>query len=168
MIAALGLAIILTAAPVNSQQVAETATYIQQIATKGMTARRARHLARLIEYWSDYYHVDPKLIAAILRQESDFESGIKSCWDVIRHREPAVTCDYGIAQVNEIWIEVWNLDPVLLQNDDGYGIAVAARILTRLQKYYGDEPDWYGRYNSAVPSKKAVYLEQLDQFLVQE
>lgn len=165
---ALMLAVTLAGTPAVNPQVVDTASYIQQISTTKVSDRRARHLARLIQYWSDYYHVEPKLIAAILRQESDFESGVKSCWNVIRHHAPAITCDYGIAQVNEVWIQTWKLDPVLLQDDDGYGIAVAARILSRLKKDYGDEPDWYGRYNSAVPSKKAVYLEQLGQFLAQE
>lgn len=120
-----------------------------------------------VEQWSKHYSVDPLLLAAILRQESDFRTGLKSCWIVERYQRCEVTCDYGIAQVNQLWIKKWKLDPHRLQHDISYNIRVAARILAGLQKQYSEsDPEWYGRYHSGTYTKKKKYLKKLQTFLV--
>ncbi len=107
--------------------------------------RRAWRVGWLAEHYSEKYGIDLDLFVAIIRQESSFRSGIKSCWPTVRNNSSTVTCDRGLAQINEVWIKTWDLDPDRLQYDDSYNLAVAARILKMLQTEYGDEPRWWGR-----------------------
>lgn len=157
------LALIAVAAIVCSQ-VESPAEHIQEIGYK-LAPGRAEKIGRLIEHWSKKYDVEPEILTAILRQESNFESGIKACWIVHRYRTCQITCDYGIAQINELWIKKWGLDPDRLQNDDSYGIRIAARLLAILKREYGHEENWWGRYHSATPSKRSAYEERLHGFI---
>lgn len=128
-----------------------------------LSPKRTTALGKHIERWAAQYDVDPKLLVAILKQESDFRPGLLSCYVVHRYKACFVSCDYGVAQINALWIKKWRLDAQRLRYDDGYNIGVAARILAMLQREYAaDEPDWYGRYHSGTPSKKALYLSRLD------
>lgn len=139
----------------------ETAEFIQKI-SPNTGPNRAKHFARIITAQASRYDVDPKLLAVIVKQESNFEPAIKSCFIVHRYKQCRVTCDYGAAQINEVWVKKWRLDREKLQHNDWYNIRVAARLLSQLQREYGHEPDWYGRYHSGTPSKKAIYLKRLD------
>ena len=143
-----------------------TAQYILTL-RPSVGERQARRLGKIIDYWSDFYGVDPDLMVAILRVESNFQGGIRSCWQVHRYGRVEITCDLGIAQVNQLWIEKWGLDERRLQHDDAYGIQTAARILCWLRRYFPDDPDWQGRYHSGTPSKKASYLGKLEGVLAQ-
>jgi soluble lytic murein transglycosylase-like protein len=147
---------------------AETpAAYIQKLSPR-VQPDRAKVLGKIIKLWADRYDLDPVLLAAIVRQESDYRAGLRSCWIVHRYDTCQVTCDYGLAQVNELWIKKWALDPQKLQFDDSYNIMIAARILRGLQREHGEsDEDWYGRYHSGTPSKKSIYLEKLDALLAQ-
>jgi hypothetical protein len=144
----------------------ETAQYIQTLRPK-MNPNRAKRLGQSIDYWAQKYDLDPDLMVALLRVESNFESGLKSCWPAPWIDEEAQTCDHGLAQINETWVRKWNLDPDRLVHDDHYNIWVQARLLAWLKRYFGHEEDWHGRYHSGTPSKKARYLGKLDQVLAQ-
>jgi hypothetical protein len=152
-------------------QVPTTKDYVVEI-QPGMTEKRAAQLGRDIDRAAKRYDVDPLLLAAITRQESGFQSGLKQCgtatWKVNGKVQSRETCDYGLAQVNQVWIEKWKLDADLLQNNDAYNLMVAARILRLLRKQYGDtEPaNWYGRYHSATPSRRADYENRLQPMLL--
>lgn len=142
-----------------------TAEFIQKLHPQ-VSWDRALKLGQTIRTWADHYSVDPLLIAAIVKQESDFRSGLKSCNVVLRYEACFVTCDYGVAQVNALWIDKWKLDANRLRHDDSYNIKVAARILAALRKEFEErDPEWYGRYHSGTPSKKAVYLGKLEPLL---
>jgi hypothetical protein len=129
--------------------------------------KQARRLGKLIDYWSDHYDVDPELMVALIRIESNFQSGLKACWPAPWKGEGQTTCDHGLAQINQTWIDKWMLDPEKLVKDDSYNIYVQARILAWIKRYYGHEQNWYGRYHSATPSKKALYVNRLEGFLAQ-
>lgn len=146
--------------PAPMPKAAITAAYIQKI--QPMDKKRALRLGQSIRRWADHFMIDPLLIAAILKQESDFRTGIKSCTPVIRDDKPVETCDHGIAQVNSIWIDTWKLDPDRLVNDDDYNISVAARILAGLKREFAHiDPQWFARYHSSIPFRKAKYLTEL-------
>jgi hypothetical protein len=168
MIALTMIAMLTTGTPevdVNAPRAADaTAQYILALKPR-IGEKQARRLGRLIDYWADHYDVDPDLMVALIRMESNFESGVKACWPAPWKGENETTCDHGLAQINETWVRKWMLDPEKLVKDDGYNIYVQARILAWIKRYYGKEPDWYGRYHSATPSKKALYLGKLGTFL---
>jgi hypothetical protein len=141
-----------------------TYSYVHSLRPE-LPVSQAKRLVSLINFWAKRFEVSGRLLAAILKQESNFESGLKNCWTVqLKRGRTRFTCDLGIAQVNQLWIDKWHLNPDLLQNDDGYNIATAARILAWLKHYFPDD-GWYGRYHSNTPSKKAAYIERLDGFL---
>lgn len=148
----------------NPQQ-AEVASYIQRL-RPGMAVQRQNTLASQIAFWASKYALDPFLIAALLKQESNFESGIRACWKAPQEPD-GETCDHGLGQVNEVWIGKWSLDAEKLVSDDSYNIAVVARVLAWIRRYYGSEPDWYGRYHSGIPSRKAGYLKKIQDLLAQ-
>ena len=76
-----------------------------------ISVKRSWSIGWLVEHYAAKYDLDPHLIIAILRQESNFDSGIKSCWDKTKpDGTPYKTCDLGIAQINEGWIKTWDLD----------------------------------------------------------
>jgi hypothetical protein len=152
--------------PLLLMLLAQSPTVAQVQLVRGVSHSRAVRVARHIDEASSRYNIDSRILVAIIRAESNFEAGIKSCWIVLRHRRCEVTCDYGIAQVNELWIKKWKLDAKRLQFDDRYNIMIAARILSTIQKEFGDqEGNWYGRYHSGTPSKRAVYENRLSMFL---
>lgn len=124
---------------------------------------RVRYVAKAIDRAAEKYEVDSNLLVAIAKQESNFRSGLVACWQVERYGRVDTTCDYGIAQINQLWIRVWNLDPFRLQYDDRYNLMVAARILRMVKdRHEESEPgNWFGRYHSGTPSKRAIYEEKL-------
>lgn len=101
--------------------------------------------------------VEPDILAAIVQVESGGRRGRVRCVPARRGSPSPVTCDYGLAQVNDLWVARWRLDPARLRSDDSYTLAVAARILSDLRRRYGGEPSWWGRYHSATPKLRARY-----------
>jgi hypothetical protein len=139
----------------------ETAQYISSLKPE-IDRRYARRLGRLIDYWAGRFDLDPDLLVAIIRAESYFEPDTMVCWPAPWKGKDETTCDHGLAQINEVWVDEWKLDSFRLVHDDAYNIMVAARLLARLKKAHGDEPDWYGRYHSDTPRRKAAYLSKLE------
>jgi hypothetical protein len=145
-------------------EIAATAKYIM-VLKPSMKEKQAIRLSKIVRHYAVRYNLDPDLMVAIIRQESNFVSGLTACWPAAWKGSDETTCDYGLAQINQTWIDSWGLDPVKLANDDWYNISVQARVLAWLQRYYGDEIDWFGRYHSATPSKKSKYLKELGEYL---
>jgi soluble lytic murein transglycosylase-like protein len=129
-------------------------------------ASRARQLARGIVFAARHFGVDPLLLAAIVRQESSFRAGVKACYLVKRSHASVPTCDYGLTQVNQVWVDHWGLEPERLVEDDAYALWFGARVLAILQREYAeDEDNWYSRYNSATPEPRAAYEAALEPLL---
>jgi hypothetical protein len=103
------------------------------------------------------YGVDPEVLAAIALVESDFRSGRLACWPVTLPDRCEPTCDYGLAQVNQLWITKWGLSPCRLLRDDQYNLEVASRILRDLKKRYPDEPNYWSRYHDSRPDHREPY-----------
>lgn len=74
------------------------------------------------------------------------------------------TGDYGIGQINgRVWKEALNLDTKKLKTDPKYAIMMTAKILANYKKRYGNkELNWYTRYHSGTPSKRADYQARLN------
>lgn len=106
------------------------------------------------------FGIDPELFTALIAQESSFRS-IKSCYIVHRNRACEVTCDWGLAQVNDVWIKRWNLDPQRLLEDPRYNLETGARILQLLKRQYQEEDNFWSRYNTAHAIRRAKYEQQV-------
>jgi hypothetical protein len=131
-----------------------------------VTSPRAWELARGITSASRRFGIEPLLFAAIVRQESDFQANVKVCYIVVRHHACFPTCDYGLAQVNQVQVDRWGLEADRLVQDDAYNLFQGARVLAILKREYGDdEPNWWSRYNSASPTPRALYETALEPWL---
>jgi soluble lytic murein transglycosylase-like protein len=135
-------------------------TRFVQKTNAALTPTEAERIAGIIEKVADEQQIDVILFAAVIRQESHFKNGIKSCRSVHGRR----SCDYGIAQVNTFWVDEWELDAGRLKNDVEYNITVAAKILKGvLVKGKGDKYA-YSLYNSATPEHRAAYQERIEKY----
>lgn len=147
-----------------AQEQARIAKRIMELPTwPRVPPKRAAVLAKAYYRASQRYAVDPMVMLTLTTQESRFRSGLEAHW-VNRGK---VTIDRGIMQVNQVWVDRWNLDPDRLRYDDAYNIMVAARILHIIQKQYGGaEPgSWYTRYNSSWPPARAKYTKAIVPFM---
>lgn len=141
-----------------------TAEYIATLRPK-MRAAEVVSLANSINVCAESRKLDPMVMVAIIEKESGFRKGLKACWPHAK-KPGVITCDRGLAQVNELWIRKWKLDEDRLQNDSTYNVCVQARILAAIKKESGStDPNWVGRYHSKTPSKKLRYMNKISAIL---
>lgn len=152
----MALALAMTLASSSPELVTERIVDLKPSINKRYAARLGRLMAR----WSDQYELDPELMVAIVKVESNFVPAVMACWQSPRPGEE-FTCDHGLGQINDIWVKQWNLDVMKLVHDESYNLGVVARLLAQLKQQFGDEPDWFGRYHSNKPARKAGYIEKL-------
>jgi len=131
-----------------------------------VSQKRANFLGRIIYKEASRFNIDPKIITAILRQESNFEPNQKVCYVVHRNKACWDTCDFGISQINAAWAKRWHLDTEELINNDAFNIHIAARVLSIIQKQFGDEENWYSRFNTSGP-KRAIYEMSIKSYLAE-
>jgi hypothetical protein len=145
---------------------ADVVDYIETVAPY-TGSFRAWQLAKSITWAARHFGVEPLLLAAITRQESAFRPETKVCYIVARHHASFPTCDYGLTQVNQVWVDKWGLDAERLVNDDAYALFYGARVLAILQREYADdEPEtWFSRYNTSSPGPRAQYEAALEPWL---
>ncbi len=157
MIRALAIALALAAGPAAAftWTVPE---YVRSI-SPSTPERRVQQVSKAIEWAAKKTDEDPYLLAAIVYVESRFRPSQKACWEWIDWDQKVCryTCDYGLGQVNEVWIKAWKLDADKLQNDDYYNLLIAAKILHKLRLMYGTEPQWWSRYHHARDNERVKY-----------
>ena len=95
---------------------------------------RANQLAKVISKESKKYDINPNILTAILRQESNFKSEQKVCYIVHRHHACFQTCDLGIGQINRIWVDKWALNEQTMIVDDALNIHIAASVLSIIKR----------------------------------
>lgn len=132
--------------------------YIHSMSPSTPPARVAQ-VSRAIEWAAKKNDVDPYMLAAIVYVESRFRPGEKACWPWMDWQLMVCrqTCDYGLGQVNEIWIRKWKLDADKLQNNDYYNLWVAGAILKQVKMQYGNEPQWWSRYHHNRDNERVKY-----------
>jgi len=146
----------------NQASPSEIAENIKELNPR-IHASRAKYLSKIIYKEADRYGLDPNIITAILKQESNFEPK-KVCYTVRRKGVDVPTCDHGISQINSAWAQRWNLDPDILTQDDALNIHTAARVLSIIEKQF-DEKNFWSRYNTSVKSKRNVYEVSVTTYL---
>jgi soluble lytic murein transglycosylase-like protein len=108
----------------------------------------ATTIAFYIEKYSKQYKIPPKLLLAIIAQESRFNSKAKS-----------KTKDFGLTQINDRTIKNYGFNKELILADVAYAIECSAKILKDLKRsWFRKERDHYWtRYNSSDPVKRQQY-----------
>jgi soluble lytic murein transglycosylase-like protein len=124
-----------------------------------LSAPEAERIARLVETVAEEFKIDVPLFAAIVRQESHFKTGAKSCYNASGRR----TCDYGLAQVNSFWVDELELDAKRLRTDDGYNLRIAGKILRDVLDRH-QEKLGYSFYNTADEELRLVYSTRIERY----
>ena len=105
-----------------------------------------------VDFVAQAYDLDPDLVNAIVYVESNHNPAAKRC---------SKTCDYGLGQINQLWVKHWGLSRQALVTDPHYNLNVAGRILTDLRDRHPKEPNWWSRYHSATPRFRAIYEKKV-------
>ena len=100
--------------------------------------------------------IDWKIFLAILFQESSLKTDPQA-----GHSHQI---DYGIGQINaRTWKDSLKLDLKKLKTDPIYAISKTVKILANYKdRYAHKELNWYTRYHSGTPSKRAIYQTKLN------
>jgi soluble lytic murein transglycosylase-like protein len=117
----------------------------QILKNKPIPINKAINLAYKIKTYSRKYNISPSIYAAILMQESSYRLNAKACQK---------SCDWGIAQINDINVKYYKLDKNRLLNDLDYSLEKGAMVLSWFSKTYSKkEKLWYLRYNCGTRKK---------------
>jgi soluble lytic murein transglycosylase-like protein len=95
------------------------------------------------------FQVDPNLLAAIARVESNFNAG------AVSPANTNGTRDYGIMQINETTARHYGYDPTALVDNVGDSLTVAARYLVDLKHELGGafaNNTLVAAYNAGAPA----------------
>jgi hypothetical protein len=125
---------------------------------------RARFLAKTIDKEARSAEIDPDILVVILRQESNFKNAAINSYIIYKEKACFAHSDLGISQVSEDWVDRWFLDREKLINDDVYNIHVGVRVLKGIKKEFGEESQWWTRYNSSSEKPRAIYANFLNGF----
>jgi hypothetical protein len=147
----------------NQTPVTEIVNKIEELNPR-LSDIRAKKLAKIIVKESDHYDIDPNILVAILRQESNFEPGQNVCYIVHRHHACFTTCDVGVSQINKVWLDKWSLNEEDMVKNDALNIHIAARVLSIIKRQFGEEENWFSRYNTSGP-RRAIYEASVKDYL---
>jgi hypothetical protein len=149
--------------PVNTE-IIDTSEKILLVSPR-TSESRAKYLARIINRESKAIEVDPDILVVILRQESNFRNAAINSYIIFKNKACFAHSDLGISQVSEDWVDRWSLDRDRLINDDSYNIHIGAKVLKGIKKQFGDEPNFWSRYNSSKDTFRQVYEDKIIGFL---
>jgi hypothetical protein len=152
------LSMMIAVAPVDTIYVSQ---YIRTVSPK-VNQDSADRLASIITKWSRYYGLDPFLVSAIIRQESNFEPNQQVC--IYSQYYKRTFCDHGISQINDIWIKPLNLSRAALVTDDHYNVSIMTKILAKVRDQYANDKEWYGNYHDSRPKYKSAWLKSVHQW----
>lgn len=165
---ALVMSVLLAGSAPSSQEVrqeAQALTEYVRVLNPALSRERSAQLGWRIHAAAKQFGIDPYLMAAIVRLESNFES-VKACWDAPWNKENPITCDWGLGQINDVWLKTWNLDPEKLLREDMYNLTVMARLLRDLYRQFGaQDSHWYSLYHNNVQHYRDIWEAKLEAFL---
>lgn len=161
---ALLAALVLAAAPAPVLDPVKVEELKQYVLVLRPESQRATRLSRIALDVAQRQGLDPKLLLAIARVESNLEPEIVACWPDLK-RPGQTTCDHGLMQINDLWTREWGINADQLRQDTYLNVWTAARILVRLRLEFGPtEVNWYSRYHSNVPWRRAKWETNLHQY----
>jgi soluble lytic murein transglycosylase-like protein len=118
---------------------------------------RIAYVANIIKRKSEKYNLDPFIFATIIKQESNFKADIVSC--------TVHSCDYGLAQINDINVDSNHLDKERLIHDDNYNLEIASKMLSNLKQGFPNEKNFFSRYHDSRPKERAKYEVSLNNWI---
>jgi soluble lytic murein transglycosylase-like protein len=131
--------------------------YIKNILSKVSNHPENDKIAKIIGKNANELKIDPKIMMAIIKVESDFNQ-----------KAVSRTGDISMAQIN---LKVWNkefkrlklgkIDRKLLKKDYEYSIKIMSQILNIIKQRHNNDPYWYARYHSNNQKSKNVYAKKM-------
>lgn len=122
----------------------------------GIDRKYARDIAKAIQKVAIEFGIKPQRLAAILAQESMYTL------NAVNKKSK----DYGIAQINHKTIESFGFDKKRLLTDLEYSVKAGAIVLADFKRMYGHkEKDYWTRYNSSKPERRAEYKQLVARYL---
>lgn len=135
-------------------------------------SKTADRIGTLVIFSSQKYKIDPRLMLAIIKVESDFNQNAHNSYSCKFKRETNKSrCgDHSVAQINyHIWKNEFinhgrkPLDYNRLKTDDAYAIFRMAEIISILENDFSKKDfSWYARYHSNEPTRKKNYKNKVD------
>lgn len=148
----------------------ETINKIAHILTKEMNLAKdkSERVSTIIAFAAKKYEVDPRIMIAIIKIESNFKQNAINLTSCERTKQDKCG-DYSMAQINyETWSKSFPkmgrkpLDLHKLKTDETYSIFRMAEILSILKKQYAATDNaWFARYHSSTPVHKDRYTRAL-------
>ncbi len=138
---------------------------VKSAAKKIISKQQSKNLDRysfLIYTYAKKHKVDPFIMMALIKVESDFDQ-----------KAVSTTGDYSLAQINyKVWKKELSskglkLDFNKLTSNHAYAIEKMAIILSIIQKRHAKDNQWYGRYHSNTKKYKSRYLKKVNKYLAQ-
>ena len=122
---------------------------------KELSNEYAEKIADIVYTKSLELNVDPRLVAAILMQESHYKLSAVN----------KKSADYGIAQINKHTVKSLRLDKSRLLSDLGYSITAGVTVLASLKHYSASDSKWWGRYHNRHLKEKIKYITMVSRYL---
>lgn len=105
----------------------------------------------LIVKHSQHFNLDPQLVRAIIKVESNFNN------NAVSH-----TKDYGLMQVNEKTAKLFGLSIDKIKKNKDYAVYCGTFYLSYLRyKYSHKDKYWWARYHSSTPHLKEKYIRRI-------
>jgi soluble lytic murein transglycosylase-like protein len=91
----------------------------------------AKYLANKVTFYSKQYRVDPRIVVAIMMQESSINpDNHRTAVGLDNYGNPVqVTTDVGLMQVNVFSVKAYDLNPFMLMTDHDYQLWAGIKIL---------------------------------------
>ena len=114
----------------------------------------AKKIANYVVKHTSKFHINPKILSAILAQESMYNNKAKN-----------TTNDYSIGQINIVSIKQYKFDRSKMMLDVDYAISCSAKILNDIKLKHGLEHNWWSRYHSKTRNKRIIYEKLVKKYL---
>jgi len=122
---------------------------------KDLDIKYAKRIARVVFIECRKANIDPRIVIAILKQESNYKL------NAVNKR----SADYGIAQINRNTIKSMRLNKTKLLTDLEYSVHAAVEVLSLVKRYSNGDSKWWARYNSRHLNKKNKYYVAVSRYL---
>ena len=131
---------------------------------KKMKSAHRKKITNLIHKASVKYQINPKIMLAIIKVESNFE---QSGMNKYKCKKNDSHCgDFSIAQINyKTWKNKLSLDIHKLKSNNAYAIDKMGELLSKIKKNRPNDKLWFLRYHSGSYLFKIRYLKLVERYL---
>lgn len=106
------------------------------------------------------YNLRPKIMLAIIMQESSFRVDAVNC-------NKDACYDFGLTQINIITARAYGFDVARILSEPAYAIDCMGKILYDMKTMYNKkEPNYWTRYNASNPIKRDIYFKKVSKYII--